>query len=159
MFYEIVGDFALILVYWYSLLQIYIQRWFFPESINKHTFIYVKDNHEYSHPVFDYDFVITTNGNLYSINKHEFQESQGRFIFTEIYFGERKEKINFKTDRYNYYLVGNKLDQKFIIYFMKKYYSLHVDKYTIKFVDNDVNSGEFSDQQSVLFSKNGYHIQ
>jgi hypothetical protein len=160
MFYGIIGDFALILVYWYSLLQIYIKRWFFPDSTNKHTFIYVKDNNEYSHPIFDYDFMITTKGNLYSINKHEFEESQGKFIFTEIYLSDRNEKIkiNFKTDRYNYYLSGNKLDHKFIVYFMKKYYSRSINKYIVRYVDNDVNSGEFNESQSVVFSQNGYMV-
>jgi hypothetical protein len=159
MFYGIIGDLALLLIYWYSLLQIYIQRWFFPESKNRHTFIYVKDTIEFSHPVFEYDFVITTKGNLYSIDKHKFEESQGKFIFTEIYFGnEEKLKINFKTDRYNYYLTGNKLDKKFIVYFMKKYYSRSINNYIVRFVDNDVNNGEFNDKQIVIFSQNGYTI-
>jgi len=120
----------------------------------------VKDAIEYSHPIFDCDFVITTKGNLYSINKHEFEESQGKFIFTEIYLSDRKEKIkiNFKTEHYNYYLVGNKLDQKFIVYFMKKYYSHSINNYIIRYVDNDVNSGEFNESQSVIFSQNGYTI-
>ncbi len=121
--------------------------------------IYVKDTLEYNYPIFDYDFVITTKGNLYSINADSFEESQGKFIFTEMLTeGGRKEKINFKTDNYNYYLSGNKFDQKFIVYFMKKHYSRYIDKYTVKFVDNDVNSGEFNQSQSVIFSQNGYTI-
>lgn len=158
MIYGFAWDFAMLLIYWYSLLELYIRRYFFPNSINSRTLIYVKASLEYKHPVLDYDFVITTKGNLYSINEDKFEESQGKFIFTEIYFSDRKEKIHFKTDKFNYYLVGNKLDHKFIVYFMKKYYSLYVDKYTVKFVDNDVNSGEFSNSEIVTFSSSGYTI-
>jgi hypothetical protein len=157
MFYGIIGDFALLLIYWYSLLELYIKRLFFPNSVNSRTVIYVKDSIEYKNPVLDYDFAITTKGNLYSINEDKFEESQGKFIFTEIYFGNNeKMKINFKTDRYNYYLTGNKLDAKFIVYFMKKYYSCIVNKYVVRYVDNDVNSGEFNELQSIVFSQNGY---
>ena len=159
MFYGFIGDFALLLIYWYSWIELYIKRMFFPNSINSRAIIYVKNTMEYRHPELNYDFVITTKGNLYSINEDRFEESHGKFIFTEIYFGDRKEKINFKTDRYNYYLVGNKLDHRFIVYFMKKYYSCQVDKYTVKFVDNDVNSGEFNELQTVVFSQNGYIIR
>ena len=159
MFYGIIGDFALLLIYWYSLVELYIRRYFFPSSINSRLIIYVKDSIEYIHPILNYDFVITTKGNLYSINEDKFEESQGKFIFTEIYFGnDEKLKINFKTDRYNYYLSGNRMDAKFIVYFMKKYYSRLINHYVIKFVDNDVNSGEFKDSQSVIFSLDGYMV-
>jgi hypothetical protein len=158
MFYGIIGNFALFLIYWYSLLELYIRRYFFPSSINSRSIIYIKNNIEYKNPVLDYDFVITTKGSLYSINEDKFEESQGKFIFTEIYLSDRKEKIHFKTDRYNYYLVGNKLDQKFIVYFMNKYYSRSINNYIIRYVDNDVNSGEFNESQSVVFSSSGYTI-
>lgn len=157
MFYGIIGDFALFLIYWYSLFEFYIRRYFFPSSINSRAIIYVKDCLEYNHPILNYDFVITTKGNLYSINEDRFEESQGKFIFTEICIGnDEKIKINFKTDRYNYYLSGNKLDQKFIVYFMKKYYSRSINKYIIRYIDNDVNSGEFNELQSIVFSPNNY---
>ena len=157
MFYGIIGEFALLLIYWYSLLELFIQRYFFPR-LSK--LIYVKDSIEYKSPIIDYDFVITTKGNLYSINEDRFEESQGKFIFTEICFGNgTKMKINFKTDNFNYYLSRNKFDKKFMVYFMNKYYNHSINEYIVKFVDNDVNSGEFNESQSVVFSENGYIIR
>lgn len=158
MFYGIIGDFVLLLIYWYSWIELRLLRLFYGK-VNQRRVIYVKNTIEYNHPILDYDFVITTKGNLYSIKEDKFEESQGKFIFTEILFDNDKIKINFKTDHYNYYLSGNKLGRKFIVYFMKKYYSRSINKYTIKFVDNDVNSGEFNESQSVVFSQNGYKIQ
>jgi hypothetical protein len=155
MFYGIIGDFVLLLIYWYSWIELQLMRLFYGTT-NSRKIWYIKDSIEYKHPVLDYDFVITTKGNLYSINKDQFEESPGKFIFTEILINNEKIKINFKTDKYNYYLVGNKLDRKFMVYFMKKHYYRSINNYIIRYVDNDVNSGEFNELQSIVFSENGY---
>ena len=120
--------------------------------------LYIKDTIEYNNPETNYDFVITTQNKLYSINLDKFEESNGKFIFTEITFSNEKIKINFKTDTYNYYLVGNVFDKKFIVYFMKRYYFRIVDNYTIKIIDNDVNTNSFDETQKVVFTMNNYEL-
>lgn len=148
MFYNI----ALRIIYGFSWIELQLKRLF---SGTNHI-IRVKDSIEYKCSGLNYDFMIATKGNLYSIN--QFEESQGRFIFTELLTNGEKIKINFKTDNYNYYLSGNKLDRKFMVYFMKKYYSRSIDVYTVSFIDNNVKNGEFNQSQSVVFSQDGYTI-
>jgi uncharacterized protein YegJ (DUF2314 family) len=89
-----------------------------------------------------------------------------KFMLTEIKIGESEShKIDLKTDKFNYYLVGNKFTKSFFIFYLKQY--LEVDnigsdtQMTLKMIDHDVNKVEidFTDKnESILLEKNGYKL-
>ena len=89
-----------------------------------------------------------------------------KFMLIEIKIGESKpHKIDLKTDKFNYYLVGNKFTKSFFIFYLKHY--LEVDdidsdtQMTLKIIDHDVNKVElsFTDKnESILLEKNGYKL-
>ena len=89
-----------------------------------------------------------------------------KFMLTEIKIGESEpHKIDLKTDKFNYYLVGNKFTKSFFIFYLKHY--LEVDditsdtQMTLKIIDHDINKIEidFTDKnESILLEKNGYKL-
>jgi hypothetical protein len=89
-----------------------------------------------------------------------------KFILIEIKIGESEpHKIDLKTDKFNYYLVGNKFTKSFFIFYLKHY--LKVDNITsdtqmrLKIIDDDLNIIEidFTDKnESITLEKNGYKL-
>lgn len=92
--------------------------------------------------------------------------SETKFMLMEINVGENKYKIDLKTDRYNFYVVGNVLTKQFFIYYLKQFLKLNdlinnVDKISIKIIDDNVNIIEFdfSDKnENIVLEKNGYKV-
>ena len=89
-----------------------------------------------------------------------------KFMLTEIKIGGREtHKIDLKTDKFNYYLVGNKFTKSFFIYYLKYY--VEVDnitsdtQMTVKIIDNDINKIEFDftdKNESIILEKNKYKL-
>ena len=97
---------------------------------------------------------------------NEAEVSDIKFMLTEIKIGESEpHKIDLKTDKFNYYLVGNKFTKSFFIFYLKQY--LEVDdiasdtKMTLKIIDHDVNTIniDFTDKnESIVLAKTGYEV-
>jgi hypothetical protein len=91
-----------------------------------------------------------------------YEESSVKFILFEIDIDSRKHLIYFKTDKYNYYIVGNIFDKKFLKYYLKNHLDvLDVDKYeyfNVKMLDQNVVVKEFqiSDDKFITINKNDY---
>ncbi len=92
-------------------------------------------------------------------------ESDIKFMLIEIKIGENNApyKIDLKTDNFNYYLLENKFDKQFFIYYLKKYLEIteinYDEKISLKIIDHDVNTFEmdFTDKnESIVLKKNGY---
>lgn len=97
------------------------------------------------------------------IESLEHNQSNYKFILSEITINDKKIVIHFTTDKYNYLIVHNKLDKDFIIYFLKTHYNelikdLEIENYTIKIIDHNVNIVEFDNTKSLLINKSGYEI-
>jgi hypothetical protein len=135
-------------------------------------------------PIEDYDFkichkktenninmkVIHLHNNNYNYNNEirSYIESNIRFFLVEFYVEDEKYKINLKTNEYNYYLVDNRFSKDFFLFYLK--YHLNVEpsalldpntKYTIKMVDNNVDTVEFNfteKNESIILLKNSYKI-
>lgn len=84
----------------------------------------------------EYDFIIVTENdnkehpytNKRILKKIEdwnnsFEESNIKFFLVEVQCQNELIPIDFKTGDYNFYLVNNVIDEKFIIYFLTTYYS------------------------------------
>ena len=97
------------------------------------------------------------------IESLQFQQSDYKFIMTEITIDDKKFVVHFTTDNYNYLIEYNKLDKNFINYFLKAHYTdlvkdFEIENYSIKIIDDNVNIIEFDNTKSLLINKSGYEI-
>lgn len=123
----------------------------------------------------DYGFCVYNYNDNNIINKQLFYENSDhkineksdiRFMLIEFKNGENIYKIDLKTDKFNYYLVGNKFTKNFFIFYIKTHINKNSEfsddnNYTLKFIDHDVNMVriDFTDNnESILLEKNGYKI-
>ncbi len=86
------------------------------------------------------------------------KESHAKFIYAEIVTAEGRKEVHFKTDQYNYFIVGNVFDEQFIRFFMNRHYGVELDEYCINFIDNDMNDCVVTSDQSIKFLDYGYEI-
>jgi hypothetical protein len=97
-----------------------------------------------------------------SIGEH----SDIRFILVELKIGDKTHKIDLKTDKFNFYIVGNKFTKQFFIFYLSFGLKINepindADKLSLKIIDHNVNTLEidFTDKNdSIVLEKNGYKI-
>ena len=75
---------------------------------------------------FDYDFALVSHPDgRKRIVKHmqnwdnSFDKSDVQFVLIEALYKDQRIKLDLKTDDYNFYLINNRIDDKFIYYFLK----------------------------------------
>jgi len=74
-----------------------------------------------------------------------YEVSDIKFMLCELVVGEKTYKINLKSDieNYNYYLVDNIINKKFLIYYLIEFYNEDfnesTDKFILKLIDHNVN--------------------
>jgi len=89
-----------------------------------------------------------------------------KFMLLELCIGEKKYKVDLKTDHYNFYLVGNKFTKQFFLYYLKQCIKIDApindtDIFSLKIIDHNVNSLAiiFTDKnESIVLEKNGYKV-
>lgn len=97
-------------------------------------------------------------------NNFSYEISNISFILTEIIIGDKTFKVDFKTKDYNYYVVNNIFNDKFMLYFLNKYYSSEIKdfkletikRFILKVIDNNVDTHEFDKNLNVKIQKDGY---
>jgi hypothetical protein len=97
-------------------------------------------------------------------NNFSYEISNISFILTEIIIGDKTFKVDFKTKEYNYYVVNNIFNDKFILYFLNKYYSYEIKdfqpetikRFTLNVIDHNVDTYEFDKGINVKIQKDGY---
>jgi len=106
---------------------------------------------------------------IYDINEPMIMAefSNIRFILVELLIGDDKiYKIDFKTDDYNFYLVGNKFTKAFFVYYVNNYLNIQTpisenDKYSLRIIDHEINKVEyeFTDKnESIILERNHYKL-
>ena len=101
--------------------------------------------------------------------EHSIEHSEIKFLLIEFYIGEtdnNKYKIDLKTDKFNYYIVGNKFTKNFFIFYVKNHLIPNNnisdnDRCSLKIIDHNVNTidVEFTDKnESITLHKNDYSI-
>lgn len=121
-----------------------------------------------------YDFIIyseydnilnTTNKIVMSCFPKDFsyKKSDIRFMLSEILIGDQVIKVDFATHKYNFYVENNEFDQKFLRYFLDKYYQ---DKYcydntketdiVLMIIDHNVEKAQFDSKNILKLQKNDY---
>lgn len=95
------------------------------------------------------------------------EASDIKFLLVELRIGENNSnKIDLKTDEFNFYMIGNSFTKQFFIYYLKQILKIGEEikddcKINIKFIDHDVNTVEldFTDKnESILLEKTGYKL-
>ena len=104
------------------------------------------------------------NNDCMDIN--QFESSKIKFMLLECCFHEKTYKIDLKTDTLNFYLVNNKFNKPFFIYYIKQHLGInddiHVnDNCNVKLIDHNVNilNIDFTNNEEyILLEKDGYSI-
>ena len=127
----------------------------------------------------DYDFIIYSNYDEVNKIVHKtiftkmpcetdfhYATSDIRFVLSEVEINDKTIKIDFKTDNYNYYIVNNVINHKFLEYFLKKYhpheiYDFHefekpFQDMKLKILDHNVEKQEFDLKHVLKINKNDY---
>ena len=96
-----------------------------------------------------------------------YEVSDIKFMLCELVVGEKTYKITLKSDieNYNYYLVDNIINKKFLIYYLIEFYNedfnKSTDKFILKLIDHNVNVCEIdmtNDSNYIRIKKDSYII-
>jgi hypothetical protein len=93
-----------------------------------------------------------------------YEVSDIKFLLVELKNGTNTYKIDFKTDEYNFYIVGNRFTKQFFQYYLTeilKKSDESVDDYSVHLIDHNVNSVQldFSDENNqILLEKTEYKL-
>jgi len=127
----------------------------------------------------DYDFIIYSNYDEVNkiVNKRIFNTmpceadvhyvtADIRFLLSEVEINDKTIKIDFKTDNYNYYIVNNVINHKFLEYFLKKYHPREIMDFhefekpfqdmKLKILDHNVEKQEFDLKHVLKINKGDY---
>lgn len=101
-------------------------------------------------------------------NKEDFnyENSNIKFILSELVIGDKSIKVDFKTDSYNYYIVNNVFEQSFLKFFIKEYYFDEIkdienieeklDSMILKIIDHNASTETFDKENIVKIEKKNY---
>jgi len=138
----------------------------------------VKDGSKYCNDL-DYDFIIYSNYDEVNkiVNKRIFNvipceadfqyvTADVRFLLSEVEINDKTIKVDFKTDNYNYYIVNNIINHKFLEYFLKKYHPCEIIEFhefekpfkdmKLKILDHNVEKQEFDLKHVLKINKGDY---
>ena len=124
----------------------------------------------------DYDFIIYSNYDevnkitnkiiftkIPDENDFNYTISNVKFVLVEVEMNNKIIKIDFKTDTYNYYIVDNVISEKFLEYFIKKYYPHEKIRFQqpfcemkLKILDHNVEKQEFDSKTTLQINKDDY---
>ena len=79
---------------------------------------------------------------------YDYEISNIKFILFEVKITDKLFKIDLKTDKYNFYIVNNIIDKRFLLYFLINYQYCKlnnindIEKIDVKIIDHNVNIKE-----------------
>ena len=93
------------------------------------------------------------------------QDASCRFISCELEYNNIKYDMILKTNIDNFNIVKNRIDNKFVIYYLKNILNISVDDavtseniiYTINIIDQNVNLRTIGEKEQLVFLKNNYY--
>jgi len=88
------------------------------------------------------------------------------FMLSEVEINDKTIKVDFKTNNYNYYIVNNVINHKFLEYFLKKYHQREIMDFhefekpfhdmKLKILDHNIDKQEFDFKHTLKINKNDY---
>lgn len=97
----------------------------------------------------------------------EYKPVQFHFILCELVIGENTYKLDFTPQKYNYFVDGNKICKKLLLYFLKEHHNdifdKHLkdiinDKYILKIIDHNVNMIDLTPDKALLIKENSCEV-
>jgi hypothetical protein len=116
-----------------------------------------------------YKKILYSNSLIQKPDEIIYEVSDIQFILVEFNINDETFVINMKDNKRNYYLVDNKIDLKFMLYYVNKYYSEKIDiknlnmnkvinNFYIKIIDNNVNIVKITKPDDfIILKKDGYN--
>ena len=92
-------------------------------------------------------------------NDFNYEISNIKFVLVEVEMSNKTIKIEFKTDTYNYYVVNNVINNKFLEYFFRKHYPHEIMEFQdmkLKILDHNVEKQEFDSTTMLQINKDDY---
>lgn len=150
--------------------------------VEPRTFSYIKDCKVDVNTDGSYDFIVCEDNNNYAIissvdvNKinedFTLNKSDISFVSMELHIGEKSMEVELSNKVYNYYIVGNILDNTFFKYFIKTRYSneykktfedddfslLDKNDYIIHIIDQNVEIIQFDASKCLHIQEKGYNL-
>jgi len=91
--------------------------------------------------------------------------SEITFIALYLNYNDMRYNINLKTNDFNYYVVGNIIDKRFVQYYINtvlnlsfSYLETKMATYQLELMDHDVIMTSLTGEQSIIIEKQGYRI-
>lgn len=150
------------------------------EELEEVSITYVKDGikvGDASSISHDYDFLVYKKDIQYQIAlsqgvKFTCKPCSFKFMSIEMKINERSISISlFEKDTYNYYVQGNKIDNKVLQFIINTHYSHEFKKafdqdclllndcdYTLHIIDNDVNIIQVKNDQIIVLNESSYQV-
>lgn len=102
-----------------------------------------------------------------SLEEFDYEKVDYKFIMMEVIINEKSLSVELSNDKYNYLIVNNMLDEKFIKYYLKKYLcheiegydETHFDDYTLKYIDHNINMCEVDKTQTILITSSDVFLK
>ena len=91
----------------------------------------------------------------------KYEISNVSFISFKVNVESNEYNIKLSTPEYNFYIVGNEINEQWIKYYFRKYLNnnlLDMFDYTIEIVDENVNFVNISQNDTIRFTKETYEI-
>jgi hypothetical protein len=122
----------------------------------------------------DYIVIIKTSENMKNmfvcnasyLNNENFNldlvESNVKFISLNVVYNENNYKVELRNNKYNFYIVHNKINNIFIRYYLKHILKTEIKddfKYVIELLDNNVNFINLTNEESIIIEKDTYVIE
>ena len=125
-------------------------------------------------PPEDFDFILYSKPDSVDkkmfftlpISEEEFVKTDYKFIMTEMTISNDTILLHLDCERYNYFIVDNVINNKFLMYFIKNYEPWIFEKYTLeeiqnyklKIIDHSVSVKEVDNTQKIILNKDNYEI-
>jgi hypothetical protein len=98
--------------------------------------------------------------------KFDYKASNIQFMLMEVNLNDKNYIIHLKTDAYNYYVVDNVLDRKFLSYYLINYHNVNYEDiksimvYDVKMIDHNVAVKDFNitDTKFITIKENEYTV-
>lgn len=170
-------------LYIYSKLQIFMKKFemYKPVTDKSYCWLLIKnkeilESRKSPPSTDDYDFFITydiNDANKYRTicyqseqdKQNEVDPADIKFLAIDFRVGEKKYKIELKTEEFNYYLVRNKFTKDFFMFYLKYHLKITDEmdenqKFFIDIIDHNVNVIEFeiTDKSNITLDKNDYKL-
>lgn len=117
-----------------------------------------------------FDFIIYSDNTLYNdnhINKiiyysipkdFNYTKTNFKFIIVNLLQNNHNFQLNLSNNNYNYYIVNNVINDKFLLYFLNNIEKckIQLTDYTLQIMDHNINEIEVLSNESLIFNNDDY---